>query len=92
MTPGHLDDAMLIWFPGVFKSRKSPFTNTYKLDTKLFVFYMTSMEKRVVYSTQKLSIFWRFTTACIMRTMYSKPVPRDLISYYSNIQIKNMYF
>lgn len=38
MTPGHLDDAMLIWFPGVFKSRKSPFTNTYKLYTKLFAF------------------------------------------------------
>lgn len=45
---------------------------------------MTSMQKRIVYSTQKVSIFWRFTTACIMRTMYSKPVPRDLISYYSN--------
>lgn len=36
---------------------------------------MTSMQKRVVYSTQKVSIFWRFTTPCIMRDAFKASAP-----------------
>lgn len=53
MTPGHLDDAMLIRFLDVFKSRKSPFTNIYKLNTKLFAFLRDVHAKNAVFTLPK---------------------------------------
>lgn len=53
MTPGHLDDAMLIRLLDVFKSRKSPFTNIYKLNTKLFAFLRDVHAKNAVFTLPK---------------------------------------